>query len=293
MAQAGRRLPVAPGGVRFLAYLTESKLFQGFILACIIANALALGVDAQFGERNPWRGLIEQADFVFLMIFTGELALEFMAQGPRRYFASGWNWFDVIVVGLAFLATNPAISALRTLRVVRVFRLISAVPQMRRVVEALLTAMPGIIATLAVLALVFYIGAVMATTLFAGEAGFKDLGDSAITLFKVSQFDGWGDTIAQLQPRYPFAWAFILAFTVIGSFAVLNLFIGVIVDAVQNARGAADEAMQGEVHQVQENVHAMQSSQDDAALTQKRILDELAALRAEIAALREGKAATE
>jgi voltage-gated sodium channel len=293
MAQAGRRLRAAPGGVRFLAYLTESKLFQGFILACIIANALALGVDAQFGERNPWHSLIEQADFVFLMIFTGELALEFMAQGPRRYFASGWNWFDVIVVGLAFLATNPAISALRTLRVVRVFRLISAVPQMRRVVEALLTAMPGIMATLAVLALVFYIGAVMATTLFAGEAGFKDLGQSAITLFKVSQFDGWGDTIAQLQPRYPYAWAFILAFTVIGSFAVLNLFIGVIVDAVQNARSTADEAMKGEVHQVHEDVHAMQSSQDDTALTQKRILDELTALRAEIAALREGRAATE
>jgi voltage-gated sodium channel len=293
MVQAGRRLRAAPGGVRFLAYLTETRLFQGFVLVCIIANALALGVDAQFGERNPWHGLIEQADFVFLMIFTGELALEFMAQGPRRYFASGWNWFDVIVVGLAFLATNPAISALRTLRVVRVFRLISAVPQMRRVVEALLMAMPGIIATLAVLALVFYIGAVMATTLFAGETGFKDLGDSAITLFKVSQFDGWGDTIAQLQPRYPYAWASILAFTVIGSFAVLNLFIGVIVDAVQNARSTADETMKGEVHQVQEDVHAMQSSQDGAALTQKRILDELVALRAEIAALREGRAATE
>ena len=242
--------------------MTESRLFQGFILLCIITNALALGVDAQFGESNPWHDLTEQADAVFLIIFTIELGLEFMAQGPRRYFASGWNWFDVIVVGIAYVATNPAISALRTLRVVRIFRLISAVPQMRRVVEALFGAMPGIAATLAVLAFVFYIGAVMATTLLPGEAGFDDLGQSAITLFKVTQFDGWGDTIEQLQPQYPYAWVFILAFTVIGSFAVLNLFIGVIVDAVQTARAPADEAMKGDVHHVQGDVHAMQDVQD-------------------------------
>jgi voltage-gated sodium channel len=216
-----------------------------------------------------------------------------MAQGPRRYFSDGWNWFDVIVVGVAYLAINPAVSALRTLRVIRVFRLISAVPQMRRVVEALLGAMPGIAATLAVLALVFYIGAVMAATLFQGERGFTDLGQSAITLFKVTQFDGWGDTIQQLQPKYPYAWAFILAFTVIGSFAVLNLFIGVIVDAVQNARHAADAAMKTEVHDVQEEVHAVHDAQDETALTQRRILSELAALRAEIAALRQDRAAAE
>ncbi len=210
-----------------------------------------------------------------------ELILEFLAQGPSRYFRNGWNVFDVIVVGICYIAASPAISALRTLRVVRVFRLISAVPQMRRVVEALFGAMPGILATFAILSVVFYIGAVMATTLFHGEEGFRDLGEATLSLFALTQFDGWGDTIARLQPKYPYAWVFIMGFTIIGAFAVLNLFIGVIVEAVQSAPKEIEL-------ETQQSVEEVAASQEDAALIQRRILEELTSLqkrnqRAEIA----------
>lgn len=285
-----RERPAKPprprGGIRFLAWITESGVFQFFILACIVLNAAALGIDAHYGENNPWHAYIEQADTYFLMIFTAELALEFLAQGPRRYFANGWNWFDVIVVGICYIAVNPAISALRTLRVVRVFRLISAVPQMRRVVEALFSAMPGIMATFAILAVVFYIGAVMATTLFRGEEGFTDLGASTLTLFQLTQFDGWGDTIARLQPKYPYAWAFIMGFTIIGAFAVLNLFIGVIVEAVQAAPKEIELETKEEVVGVQRGVEEVQVEQENAAAVQRRILEEIAALRTEMNTLR-------
>ncbi|MGE0829650.1 MAG: ion transporter [Hyphomonadaceae bacterium] len=286
-ARAQRPLPLKErGGIRFFQWITENPIFQGFILLCIIANAAALGIDAHFGESNPWHHLIEEADTYFLLIFTAELLLEFLAQGPRRYFRNGWNIFDVIVVGVCYVATNPAISALRTLRVVRVFRLISAVPQMRRVVEALFGAMPGILATFAVLAVVFYIGAVMATTLFAGADGFRDLGESTLSLFALTQFDGWGDTIARLQPDYPFAWAFILIFTVIAAFAVLNLFIGVIVDAVQATRDVVTAEIREDVADIEEGVEGLAEAQEDSAAVQKRILDELQTLRREISELK-------
>ncbi len=280
-----------PGGLRFIAVITESWLFQNFILLCIILNAVALGVDAHFGEANPWHGLIEQADTIFLTIFTIELVLEFLAQGPRRYLSNGWNWFDVLVVGIAYVATNPAISALRTLRVVRVFRLISAVPQMRRVVEALFGAMPGILATMAVLGVVFYIGAVMATTLFREAEGFGNLGQSALSLFALTQFDGWGDTVVRLDAQYPFAWAFLIGFTVIAAFAVLNLFIGVIVDAVQATRDVVTQEIREDVADIEVGVGDLASAQEDAAAVQRRILDELAALRTEIQTLKAGQAA--
>jgi len=189
----------------------------------------------------------------------------------------------VIVVGLSWVASNPAISALRTLRVVRVFRLISAVPQMRRVVEALFSAMPGILATFAILAIVFYIGAVMGTTLFHNEPGFRDLGESALKLFALTQFDGWGDTINQLQPKYPWAWVFILGFTIIAAFAVLNLFVGVIVEAVQ---AAPQEIIKEELDELEVDVEEIAEAQEDAALLQKRILEEVQALRSELAAMR-------
>jgi voltage-gated sodium channel len=271
------------GGIPLFRWLTRNWVWDGFILLCIVANAAILGYDAHFGESNPYHSLIERWNLCFLWIFTGELLLEFLAQGPARYFRNGWNIFDVVVVGLSYIAVNPAISALRTLRVVRVFRLVSAVPQMRRVVEALFSAMPGILATLAILAVVFYIGAVMGTTLFHDEVGFRDLGESALSLFALSQFDGWGETIARLQPKYHYAWFFVLSFTVIAAFAVLNLFIGVIVEAVQQA---PQEEIREELEDVQEDVVEIQEAQEDAAAVQQRILDEVRAMRAELAALR-------
>lgn len=271
------------GGVPLIRWLTQNLVWELFILACIIANAAILGYDAHYGEDNRYHALIEQWNMYFLWIFTAELALEFLAQGPKRYFGRGWNIFDMLVVGVSWWAVTPAISALRALRVVRVFRLISAVPQMRRVVEALFGAMPGILATLAILAIVFYIGAVMATTLFHSEPGFRDLGESALSLFALSQFDGWGDTIARLQPNYPFAWFFVMTFTVIAAFAVLNLFIGVIVEAVQ---AAPQEEIKEELDELEEEVEGIAGAQEDAAVVQQRILDEVRALRAEVAALR-------
>ena len=269
-------------GIALFRWLTRNAVWDTFILLCIVANAAILGYDAHFGETNPYHSQIELWNNYFLYIFTAELVLEFLAQGPDKYLRSGWNWFDVLVVGVCYVATNPAISALRTLRVVRVFRLISAVPQMRRVVEALFSALPGIMATFAILAIVFYIGAVMATTLFHNEPGFRDLGESALKLFALTQFDGWGDTISQLQPRYPWAWAFIMAFTIIAAFAVLNLFVGVIVDAVQ---AAPREALKQDIEDVEGEVEEVQEAQEDAAKVQGRILQELTALRSEIAAL--------
>ncbi|MEZ5970342.1 MAG: ion transporter [Hyphomonadaceae bacterium] len=270
-------------GIPLFRWLTRNWFWDTFILLCIIANAAILGYDAHVGETGPYHALIEQWNTYFLFIFTAELVMEFLAQGPRPYFANGWNVFDVIVVGLSYIAVSPAISALRTLRVVRVFRLVSAVPQMRRVVEALFGAMPGILASFAILSVVFYIAAVMGTTLFHDDPGFKDLGASLLSLFALSQFDGWGEVIARLQETHPYAWIFVIGFTIIAAFAVLNLFIGVIVEAVQ---AAPQEEIMGDIEEVQEDVEEIQEAQEDAAVVQQRILEELRALREEVAALR-------
>jgi voltage-gated sodium channel len=290
---AQAELPFAEqGGWAWLRKITESGWFTGFILACIIVNAITLGIDAHFGESNPWHPLFENLDLLFLLIFTLELVLEFLASGPKRYFKNGWNIFDVIVVGLCYLSTAPSIAALRTLRVLRVLRLVSNVPQMRRVVEALISATPGILATFMVLVVVFYIGSVMATTLFGKfHPKFADLGISALTLFQLSQFDGWGDMVTELNAIYPWAWAFVLAFTVLAAFAVLNLFIGVIVDAVQVTRNdeltqAMGAVVEKEVSDIEHDVEGLAAAQDKSRSAQAEMLAELRALRGEIAALR-------
>jgi voltage-gated sodium channel len=286
--------PERPGGIRLFQWLTENFIFKNFILICIILNSIVLGYDAHYGPTNQYHEEIDRLDNLFLYVFTAELALEFLAQGPKRYFKDGWNLFDCVIVGLSYLSAIPGITALRTFRVLRVLRLVSNVPQMRRVVEALINALPGIFATVMVLSVVFYIGAVMATTMFRTEDGFHNLGDSALTLFQLSQFDGWGETVVRLDAKYPYAWAFLMGFTIIAAFAVLNLFIGVIVDAVQATPREAIKkevaAVKGEVgaihREMQEDVVDLAEAQEDQAMLQKQMLAELRSLRAELAAVK-------
>jgi voltage-gated sodium channel len=282
-ARKGKPARRVTQGITLFHILTRNWMWDSFILLCIVANAVILGIDAHLGPGNPYRETIEQWNMYFLLIFTVELLFEFLAQGPRKYFGSGWNIFDVIVVGVSYIAVSPAIAALRTLRVVRVFRLVSAVPQMRRVVEALFGAMPGILAAFAILSVVFYIAAVMGTTLFHEDEGFSDLGQSLLSLFALAQYDGWGETIARLQKLNPYAWVYVIGFTVVAAFAVLNLFIGVIVEAVQQA---PQEEIMEEIDELEEDVEDIQEAQEDAAVVQQRILEEVRALRAEVAALR-------
>jgi voltage-gated sodium channel len=290
----GKAKRVAPVGQRknLLEHITESDLFKFFIFACIVVNALMLGYDAHFGPQNGYRVQIEQWNLIFLYIFTAELALEFVASGPRRWARNGWNWFDFVIVGLSWISAAPGITALRAFRVIRVFRLVSNVPQMQRVVEALVRAMPGVFATMSILAIVFYIGAIMATTLFGQDfpQRFGDLQRSALVLFQLTLFDDWGNIVAEVGEMYPWAWAFFLGFTVLSAFAVLNLFIGVIVDAVQEARGAElkkDVKEIGEdVSEIEEGVEGLAQSQVREEATQSQILAEMRALRAEVNALR-------
>lgn len=286
--------PRRPKPRNILAAITESGLFKFFILACIIVNALMLGYDAHFGPGNQYAQQIEMWNHTFLLIFTAELVLEFLAQGPRAYIRDGWNWFDVLIVTLSWLGDVPGVTALRAFRVIRVFRLVSNVPQMQRVVEALLRALPGIAATMSILGIVYYISAIMGTTFFRDSFPnyFGDLARAGATLFQLTLFDDWGAIVGEIAATHPWAWGFFLAFTVLSAFAVLNLFIGVIVDAVQEARAAQ---IKEEVHElaedvsdIEEGVEEIAEAQEDAAALQRRTLEELRALRAEVAALRGG-----
>lgn len=255
-------------GNAFLQRITGSSAFKIFILLCVVVNAILLGYDAHHGPAHPHHKIVDQWNHYFLYLFTVELIMEFFAAGPRRYFKDGWNCFDFFIVASGYLAFIPGITALRALRALRVFRLISNVPQMRRVVEALAHALPGISSALLVMTIVFYIGGVMAATMFHGVEGFNDLGQALITMLQLAFFDNWGDTVRGVMESHPAAWIFLIGFTLVAAFAIMNLFIGVIVDAVQQMPLSTPKA----------------PSETD--IMQAQLLEEIKALRAEIAQIR-------
>jgi voltage-gated sodium channel len=254
--------------------LIEGSLAQRLVIGVILLNGVILGLETSGHAMSVAGEALILLDRICLAVFVVELALKLVAWGPR-FFRNGWNLFDFAVVGISLLPATGDLSILRALRVLRVLRLVSVVPDMRRIVQALLQAIPGMASIAALLALVYYVFGVMATRLF-GETfpeWFGTIGQSVFSLFQVMTLDAWSDGLVRpMLEVHPHAWLFFVPFILVTSFAVLNLFIAIIVNSMQRMHEeeqAAARALDATVHV--EGAH---------------VAGELASPRAEIGALR-------
>ena len=144
--------------------------------------------------------------------------------------------FDFVVIGIALVPSSGPFAVLRALRVLRVMRLISMVPSMRRVATGLLTAIPGLVSVVGIIAVILYVSAVMATKLFGAQfpQWFGTLGESAYTLFQVMTLESWSMGIVRpVMEIFPYAWLFFVVYILVSTFTMLNLFIAVVVNAMQ------------------------------------------------------------
>ncbi|GHG08392.1 ion transporter [Thalassotalea marina] len=221
-----------------LKQFVESNIFQNTLIGLILFNAVTLGMETtEFGKTNAV--IMHKIDLVVLSIFTIELVLKLFVY-RKSFFRSGWNWFDFIIVAISWMPTSGGLAVLRAFRILRVLRLFSVVPQMRRVIGALGHSLPGMASVVGVLAVIFYVCAVLATKLFGThpdpnmQEWFGSIGASAYTLFQIMTLESWSMGIVRpTMELFPESWLFFVPFIIITSFAVLNLFIGIIVDAMQ------------------------------------------------------------
>lgn len=224
-----------------------------FVMSVIIFNAIILGMETSDTLMAHVGGLIVALDTACLAVFVAEILLKIFARGSR-FFKGGWNLFDLVIVGAALVPGSQTISVLRALRILRVLRVISVAPRLRRVVEGFVTALPGMASVFLLMAIIFYIGAVIATKLFAQSfpEWFGTLPMSGYTLFQIMTLESWSMGIVRpVMEVYPYAWAFFVPFIMITTFAVVNLLVGLIVNSMQDAHqeeaGAVTDAYRDEV----------------------------------------------
>jgi len=213
------------------------------IIGIILFNAVLLGLETSEAAMEEAGGLIRFLDLLCLAIFVAEIAAKIVARGGR-FFASGWNLFDFTIVAVALVPGAQTMSVLRALRVLRLLRVVSVAPRLRRVVEGFVTALPGMGSVFLLMGMVFYIGAVMATKLFAASfpEWFGTLGLSAYTLFQIMTLESWSMGIVRpVMEVYPTAWLFFVPFIMVTTFVVVNLLVGLIVNSMQEAH-AEEEA---------------------------------------------------
>lgn len=253
-----------------LKAVIESNAFTTAIMILIVINAITLALETSPSVMAAVGPALMAFDKAVLAVFVLELAAK-MAVYRWCFFRSGWNVFDLAIVGIALMPASGPLAVLRALRVLRVLRLVSLLPQMRRVVEALLYSLPGMASIAMLMGVVFFVGSVIATKLFgvAHPAYFGTLGDSLFTLFAIMTLEGWADIAREVQTTHPQAYLFFIPFIVISVFAVLNLFIAVLTNSMQE--------MQKEELVAEEKM---------LTSSQREVIAEISSLRKEIETLR-------
>ena len=253
--------------------------FRWGIIGLILLNAVTLGMQTSPAVMAQNGEALLLLDNVVVGIFVVEIALRLFVH-RLSFFRDGWSVFDFLIVGISLVPATGAFSVLRALRVLRLLRLISVVPRMRRVVDAMLDAIPGMGAVAAVMLLLFYIFSVLTTQIFSPVGGrmeelYGSIGQSMWTLFKLMTLEGWDEMAEATLVHFPYAWIFFVIFIIIMTFAVLNLFIGIIVDAMNILHEQDGDTLAHKDH-------------TEEMLLLLEMQKELKALRKEIAALKKG-----
>lgn len=250
--------PMPPGLQERLRAFIEHRRVQSTIIALILINAALLGLETWPAAMAAAGGLILALDTVILTVFVAEIALRLYVH-RRAFWRDPWSVFDFAVVAIALIPASGELAVLRALRVLRVLRLLTMVPSMRRVVGALLAAIPGLGSIALVLMVIYYVFAVIATNLFAADypEWFGHLGRSLYTLFQIMTLESWSMGIARpVMENFPHAWTFFVPFILVATFTMLNLFIAVIVNAMQTFSAAEHQETVAVVEHARTHIEA-------------------------------------
>lgn len=227
--------------VEYCRRLTESWVFQWFIVAVIIANGVIIGMETYPAMVRDWGGLLHLLDRLCLWIFVVEILLKTIACGrrPWDFFRSSWNVFDFVIVAAAFLpGLEGQVTILRLVRLLRVLRLLTVLPGLQVLVMALLHSLPRIGQMALLACLLFYVYGVAGQTLFSSHdpEHWGTLHISLLSLFRTLTLEDWTDLMYTAMEAYPWAWLYFVSFVLLATFIIFNMLIGIILTSMEEAK---------------------------------------------------------
>ncbi len=210
------------------------KHTQKIITFVIILNAAVLGILTDRTLSAEEVLFLEAVDKACLVIFTVELIAKLLVY-RRSFWSEGWNIFDFVIVLSSIVFISSSISVIRAFRIFRLLKALAEFPELQILVSSMLKAIPSMTWALLLLFIVFYIFAVFGSTMY-GDAFpelFGDIGGSMFTLFQVMTFESWATAVARpIMAMYPYAWIYFLVFILLTAITLLNVMVGIVVEAV-------------------------------------------------------------
>ena len=220
--------------------LKESSIFQFCVIFIIIINAITIGIST-YNLHGFLADVIKVLDYSITIFFVIEIIIRFIGEPSKKnFFKNGWNIFDstIVLISLIPIPNNSSFLLLRLLRVFRVLRIISVVPELKKIIEALLSSIKRVFYVGLLLFIILYIYATVGSILFSSDnpERWSDVGISMITLFQVLTLSSWEQVMLPLQDIYWWTWIYFFSFIIICGITMLNLLIAVLVDVVINQK---------------------------------------------------------
>lgn len=226
---------------QFVQRLVGAPGFDHVIIALIVGNGVLLGLETSPDLVRRYGEWMDLGNHVVLAVFILEAMLKMIAVAPRidRYFRDGWNVFDFSVIAFSLVpATGDYAMIARLARLLRVLRLISTVQELRLIVSTLVRSIPSMGHVMLLMSIIFYIYAITGYHLFHDHdpTHWRTVGIALLSLFRVVTLEDWTDIMYVAMDLHPLAWIYFVSFVVVGTFVVINLFIAVVINNLDEAK---------------------------------------------------------
>ncbi|HET6736357.1 ion transporter [Mycobacterium sp.] len=278
-ASSSKPPPTSPAIVERCKTLIANPAFDTVMLGVIVINAVVLGLETFAGLAAGYHGLFSAVNHVILGIYVVELLIRLTAfrWNAHAFSEDKWNVFDFVVVVASFvpwLRENAML--LRLVRVARIVRVVRFLPDLRVIVGAIGRSVPGVASLAAATLLLIYIYGMIGWVLFAEHdpEHYGNIGHAMLTMFLMLTVENLVDNIAMGQQISHWTVVFFISYTVIAAFLIFNLFIGIVLNSMEEAR-SADRAEHEKDDLLARIRAARQALEDAEAELQKTHRDDL------------------
>lgn len=230
--------------VNLCAALVNHAWFNYSIIGLIILNAIVIGLETSDAITAQYHGVFDFFNTLVLVVFTAEALLKMVAESPKfwRYFYSGWNCFDFTIVVLSLIPSGGSLATVaRLVRLLRILRLVSVIPELRLIVDTLMRSIPSMGHIALLMGIIFYIYGVAGYTLFhdIDPLHWRNLGISLLSLFRIVTLEDWTDVMYAAMAAEPWAWMYFVSFVIVGTFVMINLFVAVVLNNLEQTKAEA------------------------------------------------------
>ena len=262
---------------QFADNLVNKPYFEYTIIGLIIATGVLLGLGTFPALEREFGDLMHWGNQIILGVFVVEALLKMLAKAPRvdDYFRDGWNVFDFLVIALALVpATGDYAMIARLARLLRVLRLISAVRELRLIVAALVRSIPSVGHVMLLMSIIVYIYAIIGYQLFHAHdpMHWRSLGISVLTLFNIITLEGWTVVMDKAMQLHSWAWVYFVSYVVAATFVVINLFIAIIINNLDEAKAERLRELEPPVSR-EELLRELRTTQDALRRLERRLDD--------------------